>query len=238
MKQSRFSKLILTLSLLTGSFFIVAPARAQTDSKSDVPSFKMTGDVALLSNFVEHGLTQTNKDPSLQGAFSFNFGPQFKMGVWGSNVNYQSTEHFLLKLNAELRIQITATTEVKLGYFDNKYFKTTTRDGNTLYLAINTHGYRIRYESNSNWEGTDSASTYYALEKDFDINTDWKWGFGGGYTMQNSTAFSNYFDGRGSLYYKGSSNILYQLSLTGTSSATQFNGQGDFFPYLGASTSF
>jgi len=238
MKQSRFSKLILTLTLLFSSALLCSFANAQEESKSEAPSFKMTGDVVLLSNFVEHGLTQTNKDPSLQGAFSFNFGPQFRMGLWGSNVNYQSSEHFLLKLNAELKIVFSPTTDAKLGYYDNRFFKTDTRDGNTMYLTVNAYGYRVRFESISNWEGTGNAATHYAVGKAFDLNPNWKWDNEVGYSILGSDTYSNYFDLRTSAIYKGGSNILYQISLTGTSSPSQFGGRGDFFPYVGASTSF
>jgi uncharacterized protein (TIGR02001 family) len=238
MNDSRFSKLILKFSLLFGSVLVCLCASAQEDGKSELPNFKMNGDVALLSNYVEHGLTQTNKDPSLQGAFSFNFGPQFKLGLWGSNVNFESTEHFLLKLNAELRIPLTATTDVKLGFLDSHYFKTDTRNGNTMYLLITTHGYRIRYEAISNWEGSGNSATYYSFGTAFDINTSWKWDNEVGYTMLDSRIYTNYFDARTSFIYKGGSNILYQISLTGTSSPSQFSGKGDFFPYIGASTSF
>lgn len=231
--------LIIKIALLFSGTFFCLSSFAQEDSKSDVPSFKMNGEVALLTNYVEHGLTQTDKDPSLQAAFGFNFGPQFKLGVWGSNVNFDSTEHFLLKINAELKVQISTKTDFKLGYYKNQYFKTDTRNGNTTYLVITSHGYRIRYESNSNWEGSDAGSTYYSFGTAFDLSQNWKWDNEVGYTMiQDVPNMENYFDLRTSFQYKGSSNILYQITATGTSTAAQFNGQGDVFVLLGASTSF
>jgi uncharacterized protein (TIGR02001 family) len=238
MNEKRPSKLFFKLILLIGSLVFCSTSHGQEDTKGEIPSFHMNGDVALLTNYIEHGLTQTNKDPSLQGSFSFNFGPQFKMGLWGSNVNFQSTEHFLLKLNAELKIQITSTTDFKLGYFDNHYFKTDTRNGNTTYVVITSHGYRIRYEAWSDWEGTGDGSTYYSFGKAFELSTSWKWDNEVGYSMLQTDGFSNYFDLRTAFLYKGSSNIIYQIAATGTSSPSQFNGQGDLFFYLGASTNF
>ncbi len=240
MKYKLHDIYILKFSLLLISVIFSLQSFAQQDNKNEVPSFKMTGDVALLTNFVEHGLTQTNKDPSLQGSFGFNFGPQFKLGVMGSNVNYQSTEHFLLKINAELKVQITPTTDFKLGYFDNHYFKTNTRNGNTTYILITSYGYRIRYENNSNWEGSEYASTYYSFGKSFDINQSWKWDNEIGYTMiYNIPTNENYFDLLTSFQYKSSGNITYQITGTGTSAPSQFsNGQGDIAIFVGASTNF
>ncbi|MGZ3746180.1 MAG: TorF family putative porin [Pseudobdellovibrionaceae bacterium] len=239
MKYKATSKLILNLSILLTSIFFSVESSAQTEEKSDIPSFKMNGDLGLLSNFVKHGLTQTNKDPSLQGDFNFNFGPQFKMGLWGSNVNYLSTEHFLLRLNAELKVQISSTTDFKLGIFNNHYFKTNSRDGNTTYLLVTTHDYRIRYESETNWEGTQSSSTYFSFGKLTELSQAWNWDNEVGYTMVGVSTMSNYFDLRTSFVYKGGNNILYQITGTATSAPSQFsNGQGDTALLVGASTNF
>ncbi|WP_413290103.1 TorF family putative porin [Bdellovibrio sp. HCB337] len=235
-------KFILKTALLACSVVFSLQSRAQStdDSKGEVPTFKMTGEVALLTNYVEHGLTQTNKDPSLQGAFGFNFGPQFKLGLSGSNVSFADTEteHFLLKLNAELKVLISTTTDFKLGYFNNRYFKTEFRDGSTTYLVITSHGYRVRYESNSNWEGTGASSSYYSFGKAFDLSPTWKWDNEIGYTMLDVEGYENYFDARTSFQYKGSSNVVYQITATGTSTPSQFNGQGEIFFLVGAATTF
>lgn len=241
MKNNSAFKLTLKLSLLFSGAFFCLSAYAQEDTAKEIPTFKMTGEVALLSNYVEHGLTQTNKDPSLQGSFGFNFGPQFKMGVWGSNVNYRSTEHFLLKINAELKVLISTTTDVKVGYFNNSFFKTSTRDGGTTYLMITSQGYRIRYENEANWNGTEVSSSYYSFGKAFDLSQNWKWDNEVGYTMiSDVNNMENFFDVRTSFLYKGgSNNIIYQITGTATSAPSQFsNGQGDITVLIGASTSF
>jgi len=238
MKYRTLLNYFFKFNLLFGSLFFCLNSYAQEDTKSDIPNLKMNGDVALLSNYVEHGLTQTNKDPSLQGAFFFNFGPQFKMGLWASNVDFQSTEHFLMKFNAELKIQISTSSDFKLGYDNNYYFRTADRNGNKLYLVVTSHDYRIRFENNSDWEGTQTRSNYYSFGKIFDLNNYWKWDNEVGYTMVRATGFSDYFDLRSEFIYKGGSNIFYHAAVTATSTPSQFNGQGDVFFYLGASTSF
>lgn len=242
MKKSSALKFTLKLTLLFSSVLISISswAQQQDNEKKDVPTFKMNGDVSLLSNYVVHGLTQTNKDPSLQAGFGFNFGPQFKLGLWGSNVNYESTEHFLLKLNAELRIVISATTDIKLGFNNNRYFKTTTRDGGTTYFLLTTYGYRVRYEGDSNWEGTETATTYYSFGKAIDLSPTWKWDNEAGYTMiADVDDITSYFDLRTSFLYKSAgSNVVYQITATGTSAAAQFNGRGDIAVLVGATVSF
>lgn len=230
-------KTILTFAVLFVGVLSSSSAFAQ-EERREIPSFKMTGELSLLTNYVERGLTQTNKDPALQGAVSFNFGPQFRMGLWGSNVNFQSSEHFLLKINAELMIPISLTTEVDLGYSNNKYFKTDTRDGGTVHLNIKFSQFRVRYETESNWEGTGSSSSHYIFGMLSDINPSWKWDNEAGYNMLTADNYTNYFHVRTSALYKGGNSINYQISASATSAAEQFHGEGDIAIYAGASRQF
>jgi uncharacterized protein (TIGR02001 family) len=237
MIKTPFRKIILTFTVLIGSVLSSLQSQAQED-KREIPSFNMTGELALLTNYVDRGLTQTNKDPALQGAVSFNFGPQFKMGLWGSNVNFQSSEHFLLKVNAELMVPVSPTAEVDFGYNNNKYFKTDTRDGGTMYLQVKFSQFRILYQSESNWEGTGTASTHYIFGMISDLSPSWKWDNEAGYSMLTLDTYTNYFYGRTSALYKGGNSINYQISASMTSEAAQFNGRGDLAIYLGASRKF
>lgn len=234
------SRGMVKFALFFSGVLISLSASAQKETRGEVPSFKMNGTVALLSNFVEHGLTQTNKDPTLQGAFGFNFGPQFRMGVWGSNVNYESTEHFLLKINAELKVQLSSESDFKLGYNSNRYFKSDLRNGSTTYLQLSVHGFRIRHETTGNWEGTDQKAKYYSFGKAFELSQSWIWDNEVGYTMVTDVIdIVNFFDARTSFQYTSSmNNITYQLTATGTSEARQFYGRGDVFVLAGASTTF
>jgi uncharacterized protein (TIGR02001 family) len=226
---------VITTAIAFGLF---SPSAQAQEEKKPVASFHMTGDLVLMSNYIERGLTQTNKDPALQGAVSFNFGPQFKMGLWGSNVNFQSSEHFLLKAEAELMVPISPTTEVDFGYHNNKYFKTDTRDGSTMYLKILYSQFRFQYTSESNWEGTGDAATAYSFGMISDINANWKWDNEVGYSMLTTRNFANYFDVRTSALYRGSNSIDYNISLSATSDPGQFNGQGDIAVFVGASRAF
>lgn len=236
MKEVRpFFKILI---FFVSTFLCLSVFAQQQQPDDNTPSFKMNGDVSLLSNFVDKGLTQTEKDPSLQGNFSFNFGPQFRMGVFGSNVNYNSTEHFELRFNAELKVVISNNADFKFGYFDNHYYHTINRDGSNTYLQITVQGFRVYYETESDWEGTASRATYYAFGKIFELNKFWKWDTQVGYSMLKATGYTDYFDGRTTFMYKDSNNITYSAGVTATSAPTQFAGRGDVMGIVGASTTF
>jgi uncharacterized protein (TIGR02001 family) len=49
-----------------------------------------TGNVGLFSQYVFRGLTQTNKEPALQGGLDYAHESGFYVGTWGSNVSWLS----------------------------------------------------------------------------------------------------------------------------------------------------
>jgi len=48
----------------------------------------LTGNVGLYSQYVFRGLTQTDKDPALQGGFDYSHSSGLYAGTWGSNISW------------------------------------------------------------------------------------------------------------------------------------------------------
>lgn len=232
---------LFSVFLLTSAFGPLAMAQESVRSNNNAPpTFHMTGSAELLSHYVEHGLSQTDKAPALQGSFWFNFGPQFRLGLWGSNVKFPASDaNIVLKPTADIKVIFSPNTDLILKYSENKYYNSNERDGNTVGLHMLTFGYRITYEIWSNWEGTHTSANYFSLGKVMSLwGGSWKWDNEGGYTMLKADGFSNYFDVRTMLGYQVTSQIFVQGGLTATSSKDQFNGAGDYFLILSARTEF
>lgn len=228
-------KFPILLLFLVLAFAWNASAADEGGRTGGTPTFLLNGSAELLSHYVDHGLSQTNNAPALQGSFWFNFGPQFRVGLWGSNVNYKNgSEHLALKPSADLKVNFTSNTDLVLSYSQNLYYSTSNRNGNTLGLHLTTFGYRINYEAESNWEGTNSSATYYSLGKTFEIGRGFKWTNDVGYTMVQVNSMSNFFDLRSFVGYK-LGQLFYQLGVTTTSNPGQFDGAGDFF-IIGSAT--
>jgi Bacterial protein of unknown function (Gcw_chp). len=232
---------LITFLLLT---FCGISTWAQSSFEDDsmiantTPTFKLTGDVSLLSHFVEYGLSQTDKDPSLQGSFWFNFGPQFRMGVWGSNVKYPGgDDHFNLRINADLKIAFSKESHAIIAYSQSQYYSDGGRNGNILGLHMKFGTFRVLYDGFSNWEGTEERNKRFGLGKDFDVFTDWKWKNEIGYNMPNVTDINPYFDIRTGLGFKAGQ-IFIEGAVSATSTPEQFDGAGDVFLILSAATSF
>jgi uncharacterized protein (TIGR02001 family) len=49
----------------------------------------LTGNIGLYSQYIFRGLTQTNRDPALQGGFDYSHTPTgLYLGTWGSNISW------------------------------------------------------------------------------------------------------------------------------------------------------
>lgn len=223
------------LFILVSSFLFNVSFAAETDSKDFL---KVSGKASLRSNYVEKGLTQTNKDPGLEGSYILNLGQQFRMILMGSNVSFENSEsHLLLKLKGELKVDFSPNFITKVKYSDNHYYKPENRNGTTLSLQFLIFDYRVLYEYESNWEGTETGASSYSFGKEFTVFGNWKWDNELGYNMLKDSTYQNYFDIRSMLGYKIDS-IFYEGGITATSAPSQFHGAGDLFFVVSVTAEF
>ncbi|MES3039452.1 MAG: TorF family putative porin [Bdellovibrionota bacterium] len=228
---------LVTASLLLTTIF--SPVTwAQTPAGGNSPSFKLDGEGTLLTNFVRRGLTQTENDPAFQGSFLFNFGPQFAMGLWGSNVLYpEGSTHLWLRIMAEIKIPFSENVKSALKYSQNQFYATNTRNGNTLGLHLDIYKYLVSYEMESNWEGRGSGSTHLAVGKIYPVFTIYNWENYIGYNMIKSEGYSNYFHFH-SMIGRPFSSLAVSAGASITSAPSQFNGRGELMFILKASVLF
>lgn len=221
---------------ITFIIILVASLRSIADDGNASPTFKLSGDVSLLSHYVQNGLSQSDKAPALQGSFWFNLGPQFRLGLWGSNTDYQTgSDHFNLRMNGDVKINFSSDFNTILSYSQSQYYNGGTHNGNIVGVHLNIKNYRILYDIYSNWEGTNQRSARFAFGDITSVFGSWKWNNEVGYNAPNATNINPYFDGRTGLGTKWGV-IFFEGALTATSASSQFNGQGDLFFILSAST--
>jgi uncharacterized protein (TIGR02001 family) len=67
---------------------LVATALAPAVSVAADSPHTLTGNVGLYSQYIFRGLTQTNKEPALQGGFDYSHSSGFYAGVWASNISW------------------------------------------------------------------------------------------------------------------------------------------------------
>src|SRR5262245_24510431 len=48
----------------------------------------ITGNAGLYSQYIFRGLTQTDRDPAVQGGFDYSHSSGFYLGTWASNISW------------------------------------------------------------------------------------------------------------------------------------------------------
>lgn len=217
-----------SLCFLIFAFFLSSQqALAQAKGETRNTRSKMFAEINLNTNYVEKGITQTDKNPSLQADVGYQYSSG-RIGVWSSNVKYanSSDEYLNMRPYLSFRIDTSATTDISLRYDFNRYFKSSTRDGSIIGIDLNLYGYHVIYEQQEKWEGTSSNRTWYGFSKTWNAPSALTYDTTFGYSMVGADGFSNYFDTRLGANYR-SGDFIYSLIHTYNSGASQFNGAGD-----------
>lgn len=81
MKINRLQKLLIL------SVFVTLPGAALAADASTAPDYTVTGTVGFTSDYVFNGISQSFREPALQGGFDYNRTSGVYLGTWASNVS-------------------------------------------------------------------------------------------------------------------------------------------------------
>lgn len=98
--MKKYLKILLPLCLVA-----TAPATMAADK-----SYSFSGNVALTTDYVFRGLSQTNEEAAIQGGFDFEHKKGFYAGIWGSNVEFGDS--------AQVEIDLYGGYKFKIGNFE------------------------------------------------------------------------------------------------------------------------
>ena len=84
---SLFKRLALTSGVLASGFLALSFSVAQAEDGSDRPEF--SANVALTTDYVFRGFSQTEEGPAIQGGFDMSYRMLY-VGVWASNLDFGS----------------------------------------------------------------------------------------------------------------------------------------------------
>lgn len=216
-------------------------ANAQTSTVKDPASSggKLFGEALIATNYIEYGLTQTQKEPAFVGGIGYQFNPIFKMGIRGGSVNYADFgDHLNLRYYGEYKSILTANTNLVLKYVSNKYYNSNSRNGNILGIDFDYSGYHCAVENNDNWEGTGKHSTHIHGSKQWALYPTIYWGAEAGINLVKADGKNTYFDGLTYIGHKMSNTVDFMFKASLTTSPSQFDGQGDFATFFTLSTLF
>ena len=167
--MTKFKQIALITSLVgmgLGSTSVLA-----ADAAPPPPPYTLTANVGLYSQYVFRGLTQTNRDPAIQGGFDFAHSSGLYLGTWMSNISW-------LKENLTTGSNVTAGTYKTGGTLEMDFY-------GGYKGSVGDFGYDVGllqyYYPGDVFTGNTKADTLEAY-----VAGSWKW-----FTLKYSQGISN-----------------------------------------------
>lgn len=180
-------KKIVQSLLLTG--LVASPMLAQ--AAEPVSPHTLTGNIALTSDYVFRGISQTQNGPAIQGGFDYAHASGFYLGTWGSNVDWVSQGY---KTNNSMEIDLYGGYKTTLGpigldlgvityyYPGDKIPGVASPDTTEVYVGGSWKFLSLKYshvvsKNFIGWVGTGGADTrnsqYLELNANYDLGSGW-----------------------------------------------------------------
>jgi len=216
-------------AMLCTTFSTLSEAQQSGSSAS-----KMYGAVSLQNNYVEKGITQSNKTISVGAESGYWFGSQGRIGIHANSVSYLG-ESATVELAGfgEYKFVFTPNADLRIRNDLVRYFAEGVRNKVVVLIDQNFFTYHVLLSREDNFEGTKKPRNWFAFHKDWIFSPSVQLNTTVGYSMVED--FDNYFDTRAGITYL-TGNITASFVNTYVSAASQFAGRADtaFFVVLTA----
>jgi uncharacterized protein (TIGR02001 family) len=199
---------------------------------------KMYGEIALQTNYVDRGLTQSNKSMSIDAGVGYWFGGQGRIGFNATSVSFvNESANSEIRAFGEYKFVFSGNSDLKLRNDVIRYFSEDKRNNTLITLDQNFFGYHLLFKRDDNFEGTKTHRNWFGFHRDWPLGTSVQLNTTFGYSILEIAGFNNYFDSRVGLSYL-TSNLTLSLIGTTTSAPSQFNGTADTFVFFVVAAKF
>ncbi len=228
------SRFILS-SAAIGCALALSPSFVWAQQKPSATS-RMYGEVGLMSNYVDKGITQSNKNISVGAGFGYQFGSQGRIGIDAASVNYQNeSANVELAGFGEYKFIFTPNADLRIRNDLVRYFSEGIRNKVKVLLDQNFFDYHVLLFREDNFEGTKKPRNWFAFHKDWNFSPSVIFPTTVGYSMVEN--FDNYFDTRVGVSYLAG-NLTASAFHTWVSNSSQFNGQADMAFFIVVAAKF
>lgn len=214
-----------------------AGAPAGNAAGNDIAPQKVIGEVSILSDYLDKGITQTDHKFAVQGLLGYQW-INFKTGIWGTNVALASaSENTNVRIFLSYKFVWTQNSDLTMRYDYSKYFSSGVHDGNIYTFDFNFMSYHVLVESSDNYEDTGSTGTYFGFYKDWPLPNSLSWDLAGGFSTLKAAGYNGFLYAKAGIAYKYKE-IAYSLNASFNSAPSQFSGRADLAIWLGIQAKF
>jgi uncharacterized protein (TIGR02001 family) len=126
---------------------------------------ELSGNVAMTTDYVWRGVSQTGEDPAIQGGFDLAYG-NFYIGTWGSNVDFGGDEHMELDVYAGVSGELDNGFGWDVGVIHYDYPGVSTSDFDEWYIGGSYGFFSLTY---SNAFGSPDTGDYLDAGFEFEL---------------------------------------------------------------------
>jgi len=148
------TKKLIATSLLAGGLA----------ATSGVAEAGFSANVAMTTDYVWRGVSQTNEDPAIQGGFDYEHESGFSFGTWGSNVDFGSVENMELDLYGAYSHSF-GDLGASIGFIRYMYFDS----GNDIDFTEINGSLSYKWLTFSIANDFDNDNLYYSLGASYDL---------------------------------------------------------------------
>ncbi len=134
---------------------------------------EVTANVAMTTDYVWRGMTQTDSDPALQGGFDYSHVSGFYAGTWASNVDFGTTADLEVDVYGGYATELDSGLGIDVGALRYMYPDSPdTANWNEVYANASFMGLSAGIAFSDDVYGSDKDGTYYSLGYDYSLPKD------------------------------------------------------------------
>lgn len=165
--QLKISAALVSAMLVTPALFVATPASAE-----------LSANVALTSDYVWRGISQSANDPAIQGGFDFAHESGVYAGVWGSNVDWWESVDGGTDNEEDLEIDVYGGYAAELGNgvgYDVGFIAymypgaVADVDFNEVYVGASYGMFSAKYSYSSDFANAGSSAWYLEAGADVEL---------------------------------------------------------------------
>jgi uncharacterized protein (TIGR02001 family) len=222
MKMKKLSTLCLAASTLMAASSVMA-------WESEDGQHSTSASVALSSDYMWRGYSQTDNEPAISGSFDYGHASGLYAGTWASNVDFalgDDQAHIEIDAYAGFANEIGDTgLAYDVGVLRYMYPGTDGGDWNEYYLSLSYSLFNIGVAHSSDVYGSDEDGTYYSAGFDYDLPMNIALSTGVGYYDYDDKVFGTGSPDSATDYRVGLSTELVGFGLDLTYTDTNSDGE-------------
>ena len=160
------------LSALLAASTLLAVSTSAMAWESENGAHSTSASVALSSDYVWRGYSQTDEEVAISGSFDYGHSSGFYAGTWASNIDFSSDASIEVDIYAGVAGETDGGIGWDVGVLRYMYPSEGDLNWNEFYASLSYSFFSFGVAHTSEVYGGNESATYYSLGFDYDLPAD------------------------------------------------------------------